>query len=249
MVASLVTALMACSPPDEAAKTTPEAPAQTQVVARDGEKPTLLLVSSLPILFGPGLPSGAEFSIEKVQDGSESVLRAALEERFALLGIAATGPEELAQGELLLMAHPRAQTAEHLVALDEWVRGGGRVLLLADPAFAVDGGPPTLGGDYPPPYFADTGLLGHWGVLLDGPLSYGAAELELAGETVTVRSPGRFEAVGENCTLGADGFVADCALGDGRALILADADFVIEKGEPGAANLAALKRLLEQLAG
>ena len=31
------------------------------------------------------------------------------------------------------MAHPLAQPAEDLVALDDWVRGGGRVLLLADP--------------------------------------------------------------------------------------------------------------------
>ena len=33
----------------------------------------------------------------------------------------------------MLLAHPMAQTADALVDLDRWVRGGGRVLLLADP--------------------------------------------------------------------------------------------------------------------
>ena len=57
------------------------------------------------------------------------------------------------------MAHPLAQTAENLVALDQWVRGGGRVLLLADPMLEWPSERPLGDPLRPPPMFMDTGLL------------------------------------------------------------------------------------------
>ena len=56
-----------------------------------------------------------------------------LETRYAVMPIATTDARSLKQARLLLMAHPLAQPAENLVDLDQWVRDGGRVLLLADP--------------------------------------------------------------------------------------------------------------------
>ncbi|WP_343343693.1 hypothetical protein WJT74_08520 [Sphingomicrobium sp. XHP0239] len=218
----------------------PEAPGE--------EQPRLLLLSSLPILFGPGFPSNEEFFLDGSADGERNLLRESLEEEFDLLGIAATGTSELAEGDLLLMAHARAQTAENLVALDEWVRAGGRVLLLADPGFAIDRGPPTLGGDYPPPFFTDNGLLGHWGLLLDGPVTNGTARRSIGGAEVLTRAPGQFRLVGDNCTLEAEGFIADCSIGAGRALIVADADFIVEPDDAGMANRRALEALLLRLA-
>ena len=246
LAALTAAALAACSP---GATTERQAEGGAQVPdtqERGDQKPRLLLLSSLPILFGPAFPTNDEFFIDGPPDGEGNVLQKALE-GSELVGIATTSAEELAKGRVLLMAHPRAQTAENLVALDAWVRSGGRLLLLADPAFAIERGPPTLGGNYPPPFFADTGLLGHWGLLLDGPLTHGTAQLELSGEAVEVRSPGRFRKVGGDCALEADGFLADCAIGEGRALLLADADFIIAEGEQGDANRAALAALIDRL--
>ncbi|MES2137504.1 MAG: ABC transporter, partial [Pseudomonadota bacterium] len=87
------------------------------------ERPTLMLLTSLPIVFGE------DFSLEQ----QESPALKALRERYRVVPISVTDPSELARGRLLLMAQPPAQTAENLVALDQWVRGGGRVVLLADP--------------------------------------------------------------------------------------------------------------------
>ena len=238
----------ACAPPADDGATTTTTTISEAEPETSGERPRLMLVSALPILFGPGFPTNDEFVLEGPADGKRNALRASLESDFDLLGIAATGEQELAQGDLLLMAHARAQTSENLVALDDWVRAGGRLLLLADPGFAIDRGPPTLGGDYPPPFFTDTGLLGHWGLLLEGPLDFGTATLEIEGVEVLTRAPGTFRKVGDECELEADGFIADCTIGKGRALIVADADFIIEADEAGAANRQALQALLLRLA-
>jgi hypothetical protein len=86
------------------------------------ERPRLLLLTSLPLVFGE------QFSIEST--GSPAL--DALQTRYRVVPISVTDPAELKKGELLLMAHPRAQPPEDLVALDEWVRRGGRVMLLAE---------------------------------------------------------------------------------------------------------------------
>ena len=79
------------------------------------------------------------------------------------------------------MAQPRAQPAEDLVALDNWVRGGGRVLLLADPMLEWPSERPLGDPFRPPPTFADTGLLAHWGLKLDAPDEPGRRVGELGG--------------------------------------------------------------------
>src|SRR4051794_13954859 len=92
--------------------------------ARDGAKPTLLLLTSLPLVFGEGFSPAS----------SGSAALEALQGKYRVVPISVAGDRDLAKGRLLLMAHPLAQPAEDLVALDAWVRGGGRVLLLADPS-------------------------------------------------------------------------------------------------------------------
>src|SRR3954451_15051457 len=87
------------------------------------QRPTLLLLTSLPLIFGEG------FSLE----GGGSPALKALNARYKVVPISVTDGAELAKGRLLLMAQPLAQTAENLVVLDSWVRMGGRVLLFADP--------------------------------------------------------------------------------------------------------------------
>ena len=90
------------------------------------------------------------------------------------------------------MAQPQAQPAEALVELDAWVRRGGRVLLLADPALEWPSERPL--GDLlrPPAAFADTGLLGHWGLTLTPPEARGPGQPQRRRRARCGRSrPGR----------------------------------------------------------
>ena len=170
------------------------------------ERPTLALLTSLPLMFGEsfGLESG----------GSAALAR--LEQRYAVVPIAVADAASLKGQELLLMAHPRAQPAEVLVELDQWVRDGGRVLLLADPLLSWESKRPLGDPLRPPPAFADTGLLGHWGV--------GLAPGNERPLPVETPSPGTLTS--ERCQMISDGFIARCSIGKGRATIIADADFL-----------------------
>ena len=191
-------------------------------------RPTLLLLTSLPLMFGEN------FSV----DGGSPTL-SALQARYRVVPISVTDEADLAKGRLLLMAHPLAQPAEDLVALDAWVRGGGRVLLLADPALDWPSQRPLGDPLRPPPMFMDTGLLSHWGLRLDAPDQRGLQKRTLGGQPIQTVSPGRLSG---QCETGADGLVAVCRVGRGRASIIADADFlnVDALGAPAQHNLDAL---------
>jgi hypothetical protein len=179
-----------------------------------GERPELMLLTTLPIMFGERL----------TLDAPASPALEALQSRYRVVPISVTAASELRQRRLLLMAQPQAQPAEALVELDAWVREGGRVLLLADPALEWPSERPL--GDLlrPPTQFADTGLLAHWGLRLD--------------------ESGKLVAANQTCATAKDGLIARCRLGRGQATVVADADFLnVEAGET-----AKLRLLLDELA-
>ena len=199
------------------------------------QRPTLLLLTSLPLVFSD------TFSL---QGGSPALKM--LETRYRVVPISVTSPQELGKGRLLLMAQPFAQTAENLVALDDWVRGGGRVLLLADPMLEWPSKRPLGDPSRPPPMFADTGLLAHWTLRLDAPDERGPMLRQLAGREIQAVSPG---ALFGRCAISADRLVARCSLGKGQALVVADADFLnlAYMDGPTDNNLPALLGELERL--
>jgi hypothetical protein len=183
--------------------------------ARDPEdRPALALLTSLPLVFGES------FSLDN--GGSAALSR--LEQRYTVQPIGVADAASLKGQALLLMAHPRAQPAEALVELDQWVRRGGHVLLLADPRLDWPSERPL--GDLlrPPPMFADTGLLSHWGLAL--------SEAGLASSGA--------------CGIADRGLIARCRIGQGSATVIADADFIDVK-EPGAAGLDLLMSELDRL--
>jgi len=148
----------------------------------------------------------------------------------------------------LLMAHPRAQPAEALVDLDRWVRGGGQLLLLADPKLDWPSERPLGDVLRPSPMFADTGLLAHWGISLSGPYPDGPATRIYGDRRILTSAPGRLEA-GAGCKADEQGFVVRCSIGKGRATVIADADFLNVEG-PGALDGPAsnnLDLLVEEL--
>jgi hypothetical protein len=187
------------------------------------QRPTLALLTSLPLMFGEsfGLASG----------GSPALT--ALEQRYNVQPIGVADAPSLAGQKLLLMAHPRAQPAQALVELDRWVRDGGRLLLLADPKLDWDSGRPLGDRFRPPPDFADTGLLAHWGITLSGPVEGSSA--------------GRLAA--KKCGIAGQGLIARCRIGKGAVTVVADADFlnVQPSAEPKDDDLGLLVDELDRL--
>jgi hypothetical protein len=198
------------------------------------QRPPLLLLTSLPLMFSE------DFSLK----GGGSRALARLQTRYRIVPISVASPSELSKGRLLLMAQPPAQTAENLVALDHWVRGGGRVLLLADPMLEWPSKRPL--GDLlrPPPMFMDTGLLAHWGLRLDAPEKRGVALRKLGGFNVVTVSPGRLAG---GCAVSADALVARCRVGRGDATVVADAD-LLNVEALGSAARHNLNGVVEELA-
>jgi len=193
------------------------------------EQPPLMLMTSLPLLFGE------HFGL----DDNGSPTMTALERRYRIVPIGIADSANLSQGKLLLMAHANAQPAEALVDLDRWVRAGGHLLLLADPMLEWPSERPIGDALRPSPMFMDTGLLAHWGLKLQPPLKRGPAQRMLGGRPVLTSSPGRLNG---NCEISRDKLVARCAIGKGRATVVADADFlnVDVLGGPAGNNLDAL---------
>ena len=186
------------------------------------ERPKLLLLTSLPLVFSErfGLAGG-------------SPALTALERRYSVEAVNVAEAATLNGNRLLLMAHPLAQPAEALVALDAWVRAGGRLILLADPKLDWPSERPLGDRLRPPPAFADTGLLKHWRLTLFAPDVAGPVERRVDGRQVQFSSPGTLAG---GCELATDGLVARCTIGRGRAAIVADADF-LRADNPDSENL------------
>jgi hypothetical protein len=199
-----------------------------------GQRPALLLLTSLPLVFGE------QFSL---QGGGSPALRA-LDTRYRMVPISVTDRSELGKGRLLLMAHPLAQPAEDLVALDQWVRSGGRVLLLSDPMLEWPSSRPLGDPLRPPRMFMDTGLLAHWGLRLDAPDERGIRSEKLGGYDVLTVSPGSLFG---GCEITADRLVARCRIGKGAATIVADAD-LLDTRDLGGRAAHNLDGLLSELA-
>jgi hypothetical protein len=182
--------------------------------------PPLGLMGTVPIYWGEADGLG-----ELIDGGVEPHwARAQLEAEFVLQPLDYLDAEALAPIGHLLLAQPRALSGEENVALDAWVRGGGRLLLFADPM--MTGHSRFALGDRRRPMDVTllSPILKHWGLVMefaeDQP--FGFRPLEAAGLTVPVNLPGAF-AEGGSCELSADRVLARCAIGEGSATVLADA--------------------------
>ena len=186
---------------------------RNEATPAEGPKPTVHVLTSLPLIFEEG------FGVEPAKGKVATFLRA----HYRLEPIDL--PSQLPSGATLLAAQPRALPAEELVALDAWVRGGGNLLLLADPLLEWPSKRPLGDRLRPPVSFADTGLLMHWGLRLDAPDKRGIQYDQMNGAIAFI-SRGSLVKVGDDCALEDGGWKALCRLGKGTATIIADADFL-----------------------
>jgi hypothetical protein len=145
------------------------------------------------------------------------------------------GKLPLPAGAILVMAQPRPLSPAENVALDDWVRAGGRVLLFADPmltghsAFAL--------GDRrrPQDVVMLSPILTRWGLELrfDESQPAGEREVALLGTRLPVNLPGHLAVLPNGrCVTEADGLAAHCRVGAGEVLCIADAA-LLEMGTNG----------------
>jgi hypothetical protein len=206
-------------------------------------KPTLGLMGTIPVYWGE-----AEGLSDLIGDpAAPHWARAQLEAGYDLRPLDTLGEGDLAGLDYLFLAQPRALTPAENVALDAWVRRGGRLLLLADPM--LTGHSRFAIGDRrrPQDVILLSPILTHWGLLLEFDVERAAGDetvVVAGGVAIPVNRPGRFAAIGEAgaCSVTADGLLAACRLGEGTATILADAAVLDLEREDGAAALAWLVR-------
>lgn len=133
---------------------------------------------------------------------------------------------------LMLLAQPRALAPVELVKLDNWVRGGGKLLILADPALQWGSLYPL--GDKRRPLFTSllSPLFSHWGLELVLPMSdqQAIAMRQVDGLNIRTQTPGEWlpkaGQASAQCEIAVHKLLADCRVGKGRALLLADADLL-----------------------
>jgi hypothetical protein len=162
--------------------------------------------------------------------------------------LAGTPPHApLEQVRRLVIAQPRPLAPQENVALDRWVRGGGAVLLIADPALTEPSAFPL--GDPRRPQVAAlfSPILTRWGLELtfDEAQPFGPVVDEARGIAVPTNLSGRFAVRGQSpCRLWGNGLVAVCAIGKGRVVAVADAA-VLERDDPAGMRRKAMAQLLD----
>lgn len=203
------------------------------------------LMSSLPIYRMPQASIADALAVDGEGDRAHW-LRRALEADNSLEPVDMLDPAGLAPIDVLLLVQPRALTPAENVALDDWVRAGGKVLLVADPMLVSE---PhfALGDPRNPQAIAVSGpILARWGLTLEGDVDARHGDgpgidgdgmhrhkteevLDLAGVSIPVIMGGHFAlrapagGAPAECELRKGRLIAVCDIGEGRAVLLADA--------------------------
>jgi hypothetical protein len=194
-------------------------------------KPDVAVMTALPIIWG----EGGAFDPNSRPAGSYR----ALQEEFQMHPLDTLDPQSLHRFGFLLLAQPRWLAAEELVALDNWVRKGGRAVILTDPKLDWHSELPLGDIRRPPPVGLLKPLLDHWRLVLHATDEAEQRSVEEGG-TLAMSYPGRFVATGPDCKVERL-HRAYCKIGSGRAMLIADADLMRDElwmgpGEDGDAR-------------
>lgn len=207
--------------------------------AQQGEP--LGLFTSLPIMWSESADIADELRGGQTPHWARAVLRQ--QGRIVPLDVldAPGGKGPLGQVRRLVIAQPRPLSGAENVALDAWVRGGGQLLLLADPALTQESAFPVGDPRRPQAVVLISPILRHWGLDLqfDDAQAFGENYRAAQGLSLPVNLPGRFALTGtEHCKLDGDGLLALCRIGKGRVVALADAALLESDGDTEAREKA-----------
>lgn len=182
-------------------------------IAPVADRPVLAVMTALPLFWD-----------ERGQAGpTDAPIITVLRTRFTIAPVDDARALAASGARRLLLAQPRAMAPEQLVAIDRWVRDGGRAVVLADPLLRWPSALP-LGDRRRAPSVSLLGpLLAHWGVV-PGRIVAGETRHFLPdGGLVTLSD---FQRLG-GC--GGDDVMTTCAIGRGRAVVLGDADLLDDR--------------------
>jgi hypothetical protein len=177
------------------------------------------LFTSLPIWWGEANDMAARISAPQEPHWARAVLEEG--HRVVLLDTLLK-PEGFAD---LIMAQPRPLEPQENVALDRWVRGGGHLLLFADPMLTWESRFALGDRRRPQDTVLLSPILGHWGLVLQFDAAQPDTARENAGTGLPVRLAGTLVARpggDASCRTEQVGLIAECRIGKGRALIVAD---------------------------
>jgi hypothetical protein len=192
----------------------------------DAPKTALALMTTLPLQRSEG---GVEADF--AQDAAPHPVFERLNQVYDIAPVDDLITWKPRKGQLLLLAQPRAFAPAELARVDHWVRRGGRLLILADPALQWGSLYPL--GDKRRPLFSSmlSPLFTSWGLELVLPMTDESPRIIRKVGAFNIRSVtlGEWLAKGTSnprCTVLAGGLLADCRLGKGRAVLVADADLL-----------------------
>lgn len=230
-------------------------PAQETAAAPAAPGAPLGLMSSLPLTW----PLGA--GLGEIAAGTAPVpwQRTALEEVWALVpldtlsAVPGIGPDAPATEPLeglarVAVIQPRGLSPADNVALDDWVRGGGRLLLVLDPALSGDYDLPLGDPRHPAAAALIPPVVARWGlaVSFDEEQDEGVRTVRLGTATLPLILPGQIaiaDPAAARCTILAQGAAARCRVGEGQVTLIADAA-IFEHEELAGEGGAALRALV-----
>lgn len=243
-------AAVACAPASSEAPDSPQTNAASPIIPKMPRQ-RIALMSSLPLVYGAGIDMAGVIAGK----AAPHPLYRALAEAHDLVVPDVLDAATLRNVRLAILVQPRALGPAELVALDDHVRAGGRLLLFADPLLEWPRGMGFADPRGPLRSSLISPLLRHWGLELQNP---GIESISEGKSRALLVHPGQFGVLpGKSgdalCSLDAGGLVARCRVGKGRAILVADADLldpeILENpGESATANRQWVHDLLQELA-
>lgn len=225
-------------------------PAAEQSIASTQAKPRLGLISSLPLYW----PQGTDFSQLLAADAPIPWQRGVLEQEYDLVLLDTLSPiDEGATGsefdpleglDRIAVIQPRGLAPSDNVAVDAWVREGGKLLLVLDPLLTGEYEAPLGSPQRPVDSALIPPIVARWGLAVSveerDAFEDGFYEVPIADSKLVVGHPGTIaieDPDAADCSILSRGVMARCMVGKGTVLLLADAaafetlEFAGENGE------------------
>lgn len=200
------------------------------------------LFTSLPILWGENEDLGDLLATDRPPHRVRTALEA-LGPIRPLDTLERLGPDL----KHLIMAQPRPLSPAENVALDDWVRGGGQLLLLADPLLTEHSVHAVGDPRRPQDVVLLSPILTHWGLELsfDEAQPAGLRTVAASGPAIPVDLAGTWRTSNPQCRLEAKALLVACRIGQGQVLALADAE-IAAASDAEALRTPALAELLRR---
>ena len=181
------------------------------------ERPRATLMTALPLVWGEG---DAEDILQGRSAKSETLT--ILQETVDVRVIDVISRQTLGR-DVAIIAQPRRLLPTELVALDAWVRAGGRAMIFADPELVWPSRFPQGDNRRAPPVELLDPLFTYWGIAL-GDSDRAAQTISLDGQSVRMMASGAW--TGPKTCKAVAMQILDCRIGKGRVLLVGDADML-----------------------